>query len=321
MKHLKRTVSLCLTLLMILGCLPNLSLMASAANYGVWVLGTRVTDANKGDVLGDGTVSYNPSYQTLYLHDLGLIDASEDNYNSAAIYSNGSLTLVLDGYNAFTGAGFGVRVAGDLYIHGDGRLAISATDSGIYAGGCLYLDDAANEPTVSANGSFYGVRVKSAELLQGTLNALTYGMNEDANATIKNAGIYTYSGALHLGSSDPRCFRNNVHLNAESQNGPAVYAEGRIELSEVLNITQPDPWCLSDDLRTVLNQYDSQATKVLLEPLPSHQITAEGYQGEVVIDQGDRAFVGTTVTISFRPEAPSSMFTRARRISRPRPVS
>ena len=56
MKHLKRTVSLCLTLLMILGCLPNLSLTASAANYGVWVLGTRVTDANKGDVLGDGTV-------------------------------------------------------------------------------------------------------------------------------------------------------------------------------------------------------------------------------------------------------------------------
>ena len=54
MKQFKRLASLCLTLLMLLGCLSGLTLGARAeetdpVSYDVWVLGTQVTEENKGD--------------------------------------------------------------------------------------------------------------------------------------------------------------------------------------------------------------------------------------------------------------------------------
>ena len=141
MKNLKRILSLCLSLLLAIGCLTDLRPQASAASYSVWVLGTQITEDNKNDVLGDGTVSYNATYQILYLNAMGARVAANNNHGGAAIYADGDLTIVATGYNAVNQASFGVRTGGNLYVHGSGRLVAGGIDSGVYTGGTLYLDD------------------------------------------------------------------------------------------------------------------------------------------------------------------------------------
>jgi len=58
--HTKR-----LFFLFVMGLLCN-GMMAE--NYNIYIAGTQVTDDNKDDVLGNGTVSYNPSTHTLLLN-------------------------------------------------------------------------------------------------------------------------------------------------------------------------------------------------------------------------------------------------------------
>ena len=41
-------------------------------NYDLWVAGTQVTKINQSDVLGDGTVSYDPAAHTLTLNNAHL---------------------------------------------------------------------------------------------------------------------------------------------------------------------------------------------------------------------------------------------------------
>ncbi|MBR6360361.1 MAG: hypothetical protein IKS04_01070 [Clostridia bacterium] len=68
MKNVKRVLSILLSLMLVLGTVAVGGMTASAAEeYELRVGGVRVTDDNKDDVLGDGTVSYNPVSSTLTL--------------------------------------------------------------------------------------------------------------------------------------------------------------------------------------------------------------------------------------------------------------
>ena len=65
MKHgRKRLLSILLTLVLVLGLAPGMTLTAYAdgvTNYDLWVGNTQVTSTNMGNVLGDGTVSFAPA--------------------------------------------------------------------------------------------------------------------------------------------------------------------------------------------------------------------------------------------------------------------
>lgn len=301
MKNLKRILSLCLSLLLAIGCLTDLRPQASAASYSVWVLGTQITDDNKNDVLGDGTVSYNATYQILYLNAMGARVAANNNHGGAAIYADGDLTIVATGYNAVNQASFGVRTGGNLYVHGSGRLVAGGIDSGVYTGGTLYLDDEENKPRLFAEGGAYGIRARSAVLLQGTVSAQSFGQGVDS-AVYANAGVYIYGGKLELGSADPRFFRNNLTLSADGSTGPAVYASGRIELSERLRITAPDGGRVSADRCTIQDYTGVNAKKFSLIPREAYSIIYDAYSCELLFDQGTTVFPGTSVTVRFRPE-------------------
>ena len=56
----KRILSFLLCLVMALSLLPTAVFAADVVQYDTWVGGNRVTSANKDDVLGDGTVHYEP---------------------------------------------------------------------------------------------------------------------------------------------------------------------------------------------------------------------------------------------------------------------
>lgn len=71
--------------------------------YDVWVAGTQVSDDNAGDVLGDRTVSYDPTSNTLTLNN-AIIDYQEnqgDNTKGAILF-NGDLNVKLVGKNVIT---------------------------------------------------------------------------------------------------------------------------------------------------------------------------------------------------------------------------
>ena len=72
-----------------------------AAKYGLFVGGTEVTSANAADVLGNGTVSYDPDSQTLTLN-----NATITNVNTAGCSigvdpgATLPLTVALEGTNS-----------------------------------------------------------------------------------------------------------------------------------------------------------------------------------------------------------------------------
>lgn len=65
----KKLLNVLLSLTMVVAMIPSMSMVVFAkTTYGVCVAGTQITDGNKDNVLNDGTVSYNPSTNTLTLN-------------------------------------------------------------------------------------------------------------------------------------------------------------------------------------------------------------------------------------------------------------
>ncbi|MBQ9294289.1 MAG: leucine-rich repeat domain-containing protein [Bacteroidaceae bacterium] len=128
-------------------------------DYGITVAGTQVTNHNNKDVLGDGTVSYDPETLTLTL-----TDASIDGGDGSGIEAEQELHIKLEGSSAITctrslnGTSKGIWFKGKGFIEGPGSLSITAM-YGIYAIGNnqpkpLQILDGAQ---VSAEGDLIGI--------------------------------------------------------------------------------------------------------------------------------------------------------------------
>ena len=89
MKH-KRLLSILLALVLVLSVLPALPVFA--ADYNLTVAGVQVTDANKSDILGNGSVSYNSGTKTLTIK-------GDLSYSSGILIENqiDGLTITTDG--------------------------------------------------------------------------------------------------------------------------------------------------------------------------------------------------------------------------------
>ena len=126
--------------------------------------GVTVTAENMDDVLGDGTVSYDPDTNTLTLNDAEII-VSEGHYG---IRNTGTLNICLLGRNKVTCAGtYGIYSTDDVVIDGSGSLEVSGSDVGIriaggYEIGGLTLCGDVKVTAAGGNaavGSSYGVQV------------------------------------------------------------------------------------------------------------------------------------------------------------------
>lgn len=167
--------------------------------YGVAVAGVQITRENCDDVLGDGTVSYNPTLNTLTLDNACIVT------DYSAIYSVIDLQMVLVGENTITckdndyiPAIYAAQhnLYKDLAIVGDGSLTISFQNTtgdvlGIAARDLLIESDV-TVATPDASGIVNGVYCTSSlHLMAG------------ARLTVVN-GAGQYSTALAV--------RGNVHL-------------------------------------------------------------------------------------------------------------
>ena len=132
--------------------------------YLLEIGGVAVTGENMNDVLGDGTVSYDPATHTLTLNNAN-IHVTEGNYG---IRSKTFLTLKLIGENSVSCAGvYGFHSTDDVTVVGNGSLNVAGGEVGIYiAGGYevggLYLKEDVSLNVTAGNataGNSYGVRV------------------------------------------------------------------------------------------------------------------------------------------------------------------
>ena len=128
-------------------------------DYGIKVAGIKVTNHNMADVLGDGTVSYDPETLTLTL-----TDATIDGGDGSGIEAEQELHIKLEGSNTITctrslnGTSHGIWFKDKGYIEGPGSLSITAM-YGIFAIGnnkpkALQILDGAQ---ISAEGDLIGI--------------------------------------------------------------------------------------------------------------------------------------------------------------------
>ena len=99
--------------------------------YDLWVKGNRVSMLNADDVLGDGTVNYNASSNTLTLNGANFeVSGLEGIINGIP-----NLSIHLSGLNTITSDVSGIYSSKDFTIEGKGTLDITGED-GIYTYGC-----------------------------------------------------------------------------------------------------------------------------------------------------------------------------------------
>ena len=157
-------------------------------SYDLWVAGKQVTETNQNDVLGDGTVSYDPDTRTLTLKDANLTlsgDAEEGIY--CWIDSQLAEDLTITGTATLSDA-VGIMTTGpltlnnaDLTITGDNDEEDGVVDDAIRAGSSDKNITIQNSKVTiadsNAEGDFfhYGIRCGKLTVVNSTLDVKVGG--------------------------------------------------------------------------------------------------------------------------------------------------
>ena len=163
-------------------------------NFGIYVCGTSVQHKNAADVLGDGTVSYDPGGNMLMLN-----NATLESDGSTVIFAEKDLTIVLNGENKLicTGAG---SVAGlyasdymlrkDISIISSGTLTVEKGGNADAAVGGIVAKDvwAYSDITVDLTGVAEG---------SSGIGLLCHSVFFDYGATV-NCEIDAIDGVRHV---------------------------------------------------------------------------------------------------------------------------
>ena len=143
-KIFRITISILLALAMLWSVFVGLGLFVLGTRfihtdeYGIWVSGISVERSNQGDILGDGTVSYDASNNVLIFNNATI------EYEDTVVYSTIDLHIQLIGENKIicTDEEYGIgiyagdsRLNKDLAILGDGSLTIEFQNKGGEAAG------------------------------------------------------------------------------------------------------------------------------------------------------------------------------------------
>ena len=220
--------------------------------YDLWVAGKQVTETNQNDVLGDGTVSYDPDTHTLTLKDANLTlsgDAEEGIY--CWIESQLAEDLTITGTATLSDA-VGIMTTGpltlnnaDLTITGDNDEEDGVVDDAIRAGRSN-KDITIQNSTVtiagkSAGGNFFqfGIRCGNLIVANSTLNVKADSGSAIVADELKASGAGTVITAETDASEEEEYYALELDNELTLQDGLAL-VEGEMNKSKKAKIAQPE---------------------------------------------------------------------------------
>lgn len=217
-------------------------------NYDLWVAGKQVTKTNQNDVLGNGTVAYDPNTHTLTLKQADLTlsgDAEEGIY--CCIQSELADMLTITGTATLSDVD-GIMTAGPLTL--DNATLTLTGESGdgvedaIRAGSQCDKDITIRNSTVTiadsnAEGDFfhYGIRCGNLTVANSTLNVKVGGSAIVADE-LKASGAGTVITAETDASEEQEYYA--LELDELTLRDGLVLVEGKMNESKKAKIAQPE---------------------------------------------------------------------------------
>ncbi len=184
MKHKKGGIFIFTVVCMMFWLIPLTS--SAATEYPLTVNGIQVTEDNAGDVLGDGTVSYDAVGKTLILNGATITTSERDTY--PGIDCKEDLTIILQGQNKIEmGAASmsnGITAEKNLTIKGEGSLDIISPGNSIWCKDILTIDGA----ELTADSRTSTTDAASVEGDNGIV--VRNGADVEAMASGEGAGLY-----------------------------------------------------------------------------------------------------------------------------------
>ena len=221
--------------------------------YELWVAGKQVTETNQNDVLGDGTVSYDPDTHTLTLKDanLTLSGDAEDGISSCIDSDLTDDMLTITGTATLSDAD-GIMTAGpltlknaDLTLTGDNDEEDGVVDDAIRAGRSN-KDITIQNSTVtiagkSAGGNFFqfGIRCGNLTVANSTLNVKADSGSAIVADELKVSGAGTVITAETDASEEEEYYALELDNELTLQDGLAL-VEGKVNESKKAKIAQPE---------------------------------------------------------------------------------
>ena len=246
--------------------------------YPLWVGGVQVTSINKGDILGDGSVSYDPGTSTLTLNNAAITDVQTGIKNLSNIQD---LTIKVKGENKLSGGSIGIESSQNFTITGDGSLQVEAIDTGIYAHGGVKIEDT----TVNTAGGWRAgifaergsVTIKDSDVTATSPGHGLNGIETDGEVKIEGRSKVQAEGSLYT-----------------------IYSATGITIGDGLVITEPENGRISDDGRFIVDQNHNRATSATIEPV--YAITlAKTTNGKASLS-AKKAKAGAKVKVTATPD-------------------
>ena len=219
--------------------------------YELWVAGKQVTETNQNDVLGDGTVSYDPDTHTLTLKDANLTlgeDAEGD--VSGCIDSDLADMLTITGTATLSNAD-GIMTTGPLTLK-DATLTLTGNIEGDIGEDAIRAGRSDENITIqnskvtiagtNAEGNFFnfGIRCGNLTVANSTLDVKVYGSAIEADE-LKASGAGTVITAETDASEEEEYYA--LELDNETPltlNDGLALVEGKVNESKKAKIARPE---------------------------------------------------------------------------------
>ena len=202
--------------------------LAEVTEYPLWIKGTQVTDTNKGNVLGDGKVSYDPDKHTLTLDGANITADTEKQYKFSAIhYGDDKNGLIIDATkdSTVTGAGYAepkdktsYGISSESLVTVRGKLTAAGGEASVSVGvfvpafvvedkaeakvrgdsGGVYISEGTDACIIvsgklTAEGGDYGIYFYPDSTGSGRVTSVTVNSGAELTATGGMMGIVTNS--------------------------------------------------------------------------------------------------------------------------------
>ena len=212
MKAFKKIMALsvaCFASLALLGT-PGIELHASTVTQTISVQDVTITDSNYTDVLGDGTVSYDPDSNTLTLNNANL--SGVDVINCTSVDGSFTVNIPEGTESTITSSTMGIISSCQLNISGAGKLNISADWDPINSSSDISIEDTSLDLSNTLSSRF---AIYSDDGAGNGGNISISNSNIKINAT---DGINTKNGDIDL----TNC---TLDITTTAETGTGLYCE------------------------------------------------------------------------------------------------